>query len=308
MVKVFLLIVVGLAGSPEHGEIFHKWGATLAGASERLGVAKDRLVYLVDKIGDVDKGATGLATKAEVTKALETFAKQAGPDDIVFITLIGHGDFDGRTAKFNLLGPDMTAGDFGQLLGTLRAKQVVLVDTSAASGTFVEALSGPGRTIVAATRNGSEKYATLFGGPFVEALTSEAADLDKNRRISVLEAFLFAKAEVERAYKREGLLQIEHAILDDDGDKEGSQTPSTQGKDGKVAALISLGSVDDVKVPADPKLAALYAERRDMERRVENLRLLKDGMDPAKYQSELETLVTDLARKTREIREAEGKK
>lgn len=308
MVKVFLLIVVGLGGEPEHGEVFHTWGATLAGASERLGVAKDRLVYLVDKIGEGDKGATGLATKVEVTKALETFAKQAGPDDIVFITLIGHGDFDGRAAKFNLLGADMTSADFGVLLDKLPAKQVVLVDTSAASGPFVETLSGPGRTIVAATRNGSEKYATLFGGPFVDALTSEAADLDKNRRISVLEAFLFAKAEVERAYKREGLLQVEHAILDDNGDKEGSQTPDMQGKDGRVAAVISLGSVDDVNVPADPKLAALYAERHDMERRVENLRLLKDGMDPAKYREALETLLTDLARKSREIRELEGKK
>jgi hypothetical protein len=307
MVKVFLLIVVGLAGAPEHGELFHKWGDSLAEASERLGVTKDRLVYLVDKMGEGDKRATGLATKAEVTRALDAFAKQAGPDDVVFITLIGHGDFDGKNAKFNLTGPDMTPEDFGALLAALKARQVVFVDTSAASGPFVDVLSGPGRTIVAATRNGAEKYAPLFGGPFVEALTSEAADQDKNRRISVLEAFEFAKAEVERSYKREGLLQVEHAILDDNGDKEGSQTPAVDGKDGRVAAVLSLGSVEEASAPRDPKVAALYAERRDIERRVESLRLLKDGMDPAKYQSELEALVTALARKTRDIREAEGK-
>lgn len=44
-----------------------------------------------------------------------------------------------------------------------------------------------------------------------------------------------------------------------------------------------------------------------MERRVESLRLLKDSMDPARYSSELEKLVTDIALKTREIRAAEGK-
>jgi hypothetical protein len=44
-----------------------------------------------------------------------------------------------------------------------------------------------------------------------------------------------------------------------------------------------------------------------MERRVEALRLLKDSMDAARYSSELEKLVTDIALKTREIRAAEGK-
>jgi hypothetical protein len=305
MVKVFLLIIVGVAGTPEHGELFHKWGATLAESSERLGVGKERLIYLVDQPGEVDKRATGRATKEEVTKALQRVAKESGPDDQVYIMLMGHGDFDGRTAKFNLVGPDMSAADFAALVGKLPAKHVVFVDTSAASGPFVEALSGPGRTIVTATRTGGEKYTPLFGGLFVDALTSDAADADKNKRISVLEAFLYAKAEVERAYKREGLIQTEHALLDDDGDKEGSQAPAMNGKDGKVAAILSLGSVDDTKTPSDPKVAALYLERRDLERQVENLRLLKDGMDPARYQAELEKLVTELARKTRELREAE---
>jgi hypothetical protein len=35
--------------------------------------------------------------------------------------------------------------------------------------------------------------------------------------------------------------------------------------------------------------------------------LLKESMDPAKYSSELEKLVTAIALKTREIRAAEGK-
>ena len=58
-------------------------------------------------------------------------------------------------------------------------------------------------------------------------------------------------------------------------------------------------------LPADPKLRALYVERRDMERRVESLRLLKDSMEPARYTSQLEQLAVEIARKTREIRELE---
>ena len=80
-----------------------------------------------------------------------------------------------------------------------------------------------------ATRSGAEHFTTLFGGFFIDALTSEAADADKNKRVSVLEAFKFAKTEVARAYEREGLLATEHALLDDDGDKEGSADPSATG-------------------------------------------------------------------------------
>jgi len=312
MLKAFLLIVVGLAGDPEHGKTFHKWGATLAEASEKLGVPKERMVYLVDQPMEGDARVSGRSTRDEIGKAIDGFAKQAGPEDVVFIMLIGHGSYEGREAKINLPGPDMAAPDFNLLLKRLPTKQVVFVDATSASGPFIEGLSTPGRTIVTATRSGAEHFTTLFGGFFIDALTSEAADADKNKRVSVLEAFNFAKTEVSRAYEREGLLATEHALLDDDGDKEGSATPSNTGsdpknKDGKVAAVVSLGVAGDDGLPSDPKLRALHVERRDLERRVESLRLLKESMDPAKYSAELEKLVTAIALKTREIRAAEGK-
>lgn len=313
MLKTFLLIVVGLSGDPEHGKTFQAWGNTLAEASVRLGVPPERLVYLAEKPAEGDAPVSGRATREEIAKAIDSFARQAGPEDVVFITLIGHGSFDGRTARFNLPGPDLAPADFNALLQKLPTKQVVFVNTASASGPFVEALSGPGRTIVTATRSGAEQYATLFGGYFVEALTSEAADADKNKRISVLEAFTYARTEVERAYEREGLLATEHALLDDNGDKEGSQAPGTAGRDGKistdgkVASIVSFGLAGDA-LPTDPALRALYIERRELERRIESLRLLKDSMEPARYSKELESLGVAIALKTAEIRKAEAAK
>ena len=75
-----------------------------------------------------------------------------------------------------------------------------------------------------------------------------------------------------------------------------------------MASIITMGSVSTEALPADPKLRALYVERRDLERRIEGLKLLKDSMEPAKYASELERLATELALKTRQIRESEGKR
>jgi Peptidase C13 family len=309
MLHAFLLILVGLAGDPEHGELFHKWGGELADAAGRLGIPADHVVYLVDQTQEGDKHVTGKATVEEIGKTFDRFAKQATPDDAVYVVLIGHGSYDGKSAKFNLPGPDISGADFNAQFRKLPTKQIVFVDTTSASGPFVNELSAPGRVIITATRNGAENFSTLFGGYFVDALTGEEADADKNRRVSMLEAFQYAKAAVQRAYDKEGLLSTEHAVLDDNGDKAGSPDPSTNGPDGKVASLLAIGSAADAAaLPTDPKLRALVLEQRELEHRVESLRLLKESMEPAKYQSELEKLVTDLALKTREIRSLEGAK
>ncbi len=309
MLHAFLLVLVGLAGDPEHGELFHKWGGELAEAAGRLGVPADHVVYLVDQAQEGDKNVTGKATVEEISKTFDRFGKQATPEDAVYVVLIGHGSYDGKTAKFNLPGPDISAADFNTQFRKLPTKQIVFVDTTSASGPFLNELSAPGRTVITATRNGAENFSTLFGGYFVDALTGDEADADKNRSVSMLEAFQFAKAAVQRAYEKEGLLSTEHALLDDNGDKSGSADPSTNGPDGKVASLLAIGSAADAAaLPTDPKLRALVLEQRELEHRVESLRLLKESMDPAKYQSELEKLVTDLALKTREIRSLEGAK
>jgi hypothetical protein len=83
--------------------------------------------------------------------------------------------------------------------------------------------------------------------------------------------------------------------------------PSREAKDGRNAAVLSIGSMRQQALPADEKVRALYLERQAIERRIDSLKLLKSGMDPEKYASELEKLATELALKTRQIREAEGK-
>jgi hypothetical protein len=280
---LFLLIIVGLAGDPEHGALFEKWAHTLeTTAEQRLNAPKENVVLL--------SGAA--ATREAVVRAFGALGSKAGPDDTVAIVLFGFGTYAGKVAKFNLPGPDMTPEDFAPLVGRLKSKQVVFVDTTSASGPFVDVLAAPGRVIVAATRNGAEQYATLFGGPFVEAFSTDAADANRDGKVTILEAFEYAKKQVEAEFQREGLMQTEHAIVSD--------TAS--------AALVSLGTSSRAALPDDPALRALYVQRQDLERRIESLRLLKAGMDPDKYAADLEKLATELAEKTRQIRAAEGKK
>jgi hypothetical protein len=299
-----LALIVGLAGEPEHAELFTRWAGTLVDAAGKLGV--NEVIYLAEKPETDAKRATGRSTKDEIVKAFDKLAA-AGEDDVVFIVLIGHGTFDGRVAKFNLPGPDLTPAEVAPLLKKLKSRHVVFVNTASASGPFIEALGAPGRTIVTATRSGAERFATLFGGYFVDALTGSEADTDRNRRVSVLEAFLHAKREVATAYEREGIMATEHALLSDAGG-EGIADPAADGKQGRVAALLALGSVSaSDPLPADPALRALYLERRELERRIEALKLLKGSMPADRYAGELEKMATDLALKTRQIRQLEKK-
>jgi hypothetical protein len=246
------------------------------------------------------------ATRVAVAKAFGTLATQAGADDTVMIVLFGFGTFDGNVAKFNLPGPDMTPQDFAPLLAHIRSKRIVFVNTASSSAPFVETLSAPGRVIIAAAQPG-QHYATLFGGPFVDAFADPAADTDHDGKVSVLEAFRYAKTQVAAQYQHDGWMQSENAILDDNGDKQGSEDPGPQAKEGPRAAVLSLGSINQQALPADPKLRALYTERQDLERRIDSLKLMKDSMDPAKYEQELEDLATQLALKTRQIKDAGGK-
>lgn len=308
--ETHLAVIVGLGGEPEHAETFRRWaGSLMDHATERLAIPRERILYLAEDPQQDAKRTPGKSTKDAIEKGLRAMAAAAKADDVAFIVLIGHGTFDGNVAKFNLPGPDMTAAEFAAILKTFATKNIVFVDTTSASGPFVEALAGTARVVVTATRSGAEQFATLFGGYFIDALASDAADADKNRRVSVLEAFNAAKIEVARAYEQRGVMLTEHALIEDSGDGEGTMEPAATAKDGSVAAILSLGTPKEaLALPADPKLRQLYEERRALEQKAESIKLLKASLPPAQYAAELEKVLIELAKKTQEIRAIEGKK
>ncbi len=141
---------------------------------------------------------------------------------------------------------------------------------------------------------------------------TEAADINKDGRLSLLEAFNFARQEVARLYERDGLLLTEHAMLDDNGDGQGSDEPDpiAVGADGRIAqtlffapASARAGARRDTD---DPAVLAAYAARDEIQQRIAAHQMLKDGLEPAVYDAELERLFIELALKNREIRQMEA--
>jgi hypothetical protein len=195
------------------------------------------------------------------------------------------------------------------LLDALAGRKVAFVNAATASGDFAAALSGPGRAIVTATKTGFERNEVLFPRFFVRAYAADGADTDKDGRVSLFEAFEYARTEVARSYEEANKLRTEHALIEDNGDKTGSQTATATKGDGAVARGMFLApAISAAAAAADPRLATLYKERQAIQDRVTELRNLKDTMQPAAYDAQLEKLLVDLALKTQEIRAIEGKK
>ena len=161
-----------------------------------------------------------------------------------------------------------------------------------------------------ATKSGFERNESQFGKYFVEAYSADAgsSDTDKNSRISVLEAFEYARLRVEGYYKEQNLLKTEHAQLDGDGDGKGSTEPVDADAEAAGAAYLfgagdRFAGVSAEDVSNDPELARLVSERRELEGKVEALKLQKESMPEDLYLQELERLLLELATLSQNIEE-----
>lgn len=304
-----VLVIGGIAGEELYRERFERWADRFLEAVDAAGIPPDQVIYLADRPTSHPR-ATARSRSENVHGAIEQIASRAQAGDRVLILLFGHGSYASGEARFNLPGPDLTTTEWNLELDRLGEQRVIFANTASASGPFVEALSAPGRTVVTATKTGLERNATIFGEHFVEAFAGDGADLDKNGRVSVLEAFRYARLEVTRVYKQDGKLMTEHAILDDNGDGEGSDALTAEAPDGEAAGSLYLeaGPASTAIAPqtADPELRRLYDERAAIQRRVDELRNRKSEMSADAYDRALEDILVELALKNREVRQREG--
>ncbi|MDA0313378.1 MAG: hypothetical protein O2992_14870 [Gemmatimonadetes bacterium] len=307
--RTHAVIVVGLGGTQEYRDRFHTQALALKAAlTQRHGLASENVIYLGERPEDDPAQIDDKSTRANLLRVLGEVGLRSQPLDRLLVILIGHGTASRAEAQFNLSGPDLTPSDFQAGLIGFPTQTLALVHTGSASGGFVAPLSGPNRIIITATRTERERNATDFTQFFVEAMTSDGADLDKDERTSLLEAFLYARQETERYYEDENQLLTEHAMLDDNGDGEGISDAGLTGPDGPLAATFQLGGVSGTagQTPDDPELARLYQERDEIQGRIDQLRAVREAMTEDAYLDAIEEMLVELALKSRDIRVKEG--
>ena len=292
----FAVIISGVSGEEAYAKQFAGWVAELREAlTGRLGFAESNIKLLTEK--PAAPGAPR-ATAEAVRQTLQALQSSASPESTIFVFFIGHGTFDGTQAKFNLVGPDLSASAYGSLINSLPARRVVVVNMASASGEFIKALANQKHVVITATRSGQEQNATRFAEHFIKALGNMEADTDQNKRISVLEAFDYATKLTAGWYASTGRLATEHALLDDNGDGVGHQ--KVEAGDGVLAKTTYFDSPEQAARNASE--AALMTERSRLEAAVEELKARKEGMKPEEYDAALEKVLIELAKVSRTIR------
>jgi hypothetical protein len=294
----YALIINGASGEPAYAKQFDQWTTSLRAALlGRFGFAKDHVKLLTEKPAD---SSAAPATAEEVKKTFSGLRTELNENNVLFVFLIGHGSFD-KEAKFNLVGPDLSAGEYNVMLSALPTRRVVVFNMASASGEFIKPLAAKGRIVVTATRSGQETNATRFMEYLLTAMLAADSDTDQDGHISVLEAFIYANRLTAEFYTRAGRLATEHALLEDNGDGVGHQ--KLEGGDGLLARATYLDSLSVEQAATNAAVARLMRDRTRLEGEIAQLIGRKSVMPEAEYETQLEKLFIELAKVNRAIKQ-----
>ena len=291
-IKSSLIVVVGAPGNDTYAPLFAEQLQTWRKLAESAA-----LDFTAIGASEGDK-----ADKEHLQSVLAEQTKRETSSPL-WLVLIGHGTFDGRTASFNLRGPDVTSTELAEWLDSA-ARPLVLIDTSAASGPFLTALSRPERVVVTATKSGQERNFARFGKFLAARIADPQADLDKDEQTSLFEAFLAAARDTTTFYTEAGRVVTEHPLLDDNGDGRGVRGDffergrlkqplgGNQAADGDRARSIFLKPSDRERSLTPEQLA----RREELEAVLASLRGEKADLKSDEYFARLEPLLVELAR------------
>jgi len=281
--STFYVIVAGLGGEPDYEQRF----TTAAKDLDRIFKSAGATAHVYTLVGTQ-------ATAARFRETLKTIEGEATADDDFALILIGHGSFDGVEYKFNLPGPDVTAAEIAALCEHVASRRQLIVDTTSASGGAMQVLERPGRAVIAATKSGTEKNATVFARYWVDALRDVSADIDKSDSVSAMEAFLYATEKTAAFYDAEKRLATEHAVFNDVGHGEPVRQPGNG--QGTLLSTFTLLRLDASQLAAnDSAKRALLDKKEELERKIDILKYRKAAMDPADYKKQLTDALVELS-------------
>ncbi len=220
-----------------------------------------------------------------------------------WLIFIGHGTYQQKIAKFNLLGEDISADELQQQLKAVGGNWRIIVCASSSSP-FITALSGPNRVIITATKSGSEQNYSRFGTYLARSISDVRADVDHDGGVSLLEAFVDASSRLAEWYESENRLATEQALLDDNGDQRGTPAVFFQGTRAVKAAASGLeldGSLANQCFLVIPKLPPGWNDQKQaeavvIEKEISRLRTEKGRLSEEEYYGQLEKLLLDMAR------------
>ena len=295
---VDVLIVVGAGGGEPFQAEFDEAAKLWTQASQNANLS-----YRVIGLASMDQtAADGSITDRQ--RLLDSLTQWQHSKSMAtrWLIFIGHGTATKSAANFNLNGPDISKTAIVEGLKECKCEIVVACGFST-SGVWLSDLSGPNRIVMTATKQTSEINYSRFAKYLAESIADPQADLDHDEEVSLLEAFLAADHRTQQFYIEQNRLASEHALLDDNGDKQG--TPGTF-YDGLNIVGKSIG---ETKVDGQKSRSIAFlpnnitnqltseqiTQRGKLEEDIRELKNKKSGMEETVYYDALEQLLLKLA-------------
>jgi hypothetical protein len=286
-----MILVTGAPGAEEYEAEFEGWAQSWIEMAERQGWELTH-IQAANQAGETND-------RELLRQAIESHQES---DQRLWIVMLGHGTFSRNVAKFNLEGPDVSAVELQGWLNKIE-RPCVVINCSSASSPFLPLLSTTDRLVITATRSGNEINFSRFGKYLAASINDLEADIDHDREVSLLEAFLAATAKTERFYREDARLVTEHALLDDNGDRAGISADFYQGsrpsKEAKQGATIDGRAASRIIVFSSPDVpqfdGELAAQRTQIEQEIDTLRSAKATLPADEYYAQLESLLLKLA-------------
>jgi len=265
----FTFVVAGLGGEPEYEQRFREQAVAIADAVKKAAGEQGHVVVLTGE----------QARRDSLKREFQDFAGKVKAADSVTVVLIGHGTYDGEEYRFNVPGADITGAELEQLFDRLPAKKQLIVNATSSSGATIELWQRPERVVITATKSGGERTATRFAQYWLQAVSGDAADLNKDEVVTAAEAFDYANRQVAASYKSDVSLATEHARI--------------AGEESAAFTVARIGS--SAGSSADPEVTALLAQRGQIEQDLDGVKGRKASLSEDQYYDELEGVLVRLA-------------
>ncbi len=199
-----------------------KYGVIISGSSEERHKENSSLayqillenrfqrenVYILDDKGDKTAfyPVDDIASKEAVKKLFSHLEKKVDSEDLLFVYTTGHGD---ETFKLALPGENLSEKEMEEYLSNIHPKAGVLIFDQCYGGNFAKRTGKKEYIGISASEVGKMSKLNTFPQAFFNSLREDnKSDIDNDGKVSVKEAFNYAKSNDSYAKKGKQKPQI----------------------------------------------------------------------------------------------------
>lgn len=199
--QCYAVIIGGLPGTEVHARRYKDWMERFhVYLSGKMKVPLGNITVLSGSKDFMKSFVSGESTRETIMKALKETSKKLKEEDQFVLILFGHGVLTEKPPTLVLRGQDLSAADLAGVLNEMAARNQVVLNLSASSGSSLPFLARNGRVNISATslNEGNEPILAEFFLRGLESGRADGKDGPGDGTITVLEIYNWAVDQVSQ--------------------------------------------------------------------------------------------------------------